>query len=102
MAEAAAGWQNFYIMAGGAAATLIGLIFIALTLNAKAFLKHQLYRERALARSCRSSGRCSSPRRCSCRANRPWCSAWRSSSSRLTFSPAAPTPSISHAEDSNP
>jgi hypothetical protein len=29
--EALRGWQNFYFMAGGAAATLLGLMFVALS-----------------------------------------------------------------------
>ncbi len=45
----AAAWQNFYLMTGGAAAALTGLIFVALSLQAKAIIGHPLFRDRALA-----------------------------------------------------
>jgi hypothetical protein len=31
-------WQNFYIMCGGAAAALTGLVFLALSMHAKAIM----------------------------------------------------------------
>src|SRR5882762_11943810 len=43
------GWHDFYIMAGGAAAALTGLIVVALSLHAKAIMAHPLYRDRAFA-----------------------------------------------------
>src|SRR5437016_6063253 len=45
----AAAWQNFYLMTGGAAAALTGLLFVALSLQAKAIIGHPLFRDRALA-----------------------------------------------------
>ena len=48
MSGDAAGWQNFYLMTGGAAAALTGLIFVALSLQAKAIVGHPLFRDRAL------------------------------------------------------
>lgn len=49
MAEDASGWQNFYLMAGGAAAVLTGLIFVALSLHTTAIMAQPLYRDRAFA-----------------------------------------------------
>jgi hypothetical protein len=49
MSNDPAGWQNFYIMAGGAAAALTGLIFLALSMQAKAIMAARLYRDRAFA-----------------------------------------------------
>src|SRR5258708_20091866 len=49
MAADAASWQNFYLMTGGAAAALTGLLFVALSLQAKAIIGHPLFRDRALA-----------------------------------------------------
>jgi len=43
-----AAWQNFYLMTGGAAAALTGLIFVALSLQARAIIGHPLFRDRAL------------------------------------------------------
>ena len=40
-------WQNFYVMVGGAAAALTGLILVAVSLHLKAILGHPLYRDRA-------------------------------------------------------
>ena len=41
MVEAPAeAWQNFYVMAGGAAAALVGLILVALSLHLRAILGH--------------------------------------------------------------
>ncbi len=33
-----AGWQNFYVMVGGAAAALTGLLFVAMSLHSKAII----------------------------------------------------------------
>ena len=43
-----ADWHDFYVMAGGAAAALAGLILVALSLHLRAIIEHPLYRERAL------------------------------------------------------
>ena len=43
-----ADWHDFYVMAGGAAAALAGLILVALSLHLRAIIDHPLYRERAL------------------------------------------------------
>jgi modulator of FtsH protease len=40
-------WQNFYVMVGGAAAALTGLILVAVSLHLPAILGHPLYRDRA-------------------------------------------------------
>ena len=45
----AAAWHDFYVMAGGAAAALTGLVVVALSLHAKAIMAHPLYRDRAFA-----------------------------------------------------
>jgi hypothetical protein len=42
-----AGWQAFYLMTGGAAAVLTGLIFVALSSHMSTILAHPLYRDRA-------------------------------------------------------
>jgi hypothetical protein len=42
-------WHDFYVMAGGAAAALTGLVVVALSLHAKAIMSHPLYRDRAFA-----------------------------------------------------
>ena len=42
-------WNDFYVMVGGAAAALTGLVLVAVSLHAKAILGHPLYRDRALA-----------------------------------------------------
>jgi len=49
MAEDASSWQNFYLMAGGAAAALTGLIFVALSLQTRAIMAHRLFKDRAFA-----------------------------------------------------
>jgi hypothetical protein len=46
MAEAHA-WEAFYVMAGGAAAVLTGLIFVAVTLHATPIIGNVLHRDRA-------------------------------------------------------
>ena len=40
-------WQNFYVMVGGAAAALTGLILVAVSLHVRAILGHPLYRDRS-------------------------------------------------------
>ena len=40
-------WQNFYVMVGGAAAALTGLILVAFSLHLRAILGHPLYRDRS-------------------------------------------------------
>ncbi len=40
-AQAVTGWHDFYVLIGTAAATLVGLLFVALTLNADRFRKVQ-------------------------------------------------------------
>jgi modulator of FtsH protease len=42
-------WHDFYVMAGGAAAALTGLLFVAMSLHLKAVMAHPLYGRRALA-----------------------------------------------------
>ena len=44
-----AGWHDFYIMTGGAAAALTGLVVVALSLHAKTIMSHPLFRDRAFA-----------------------------------------------------
>ena len=41
------GWTNFYVMAGGAAAALTGLILVAVSLHIRPILGHPLYRDRS-------------------------------------------------------
>ncbi|HYK98697.1 MAG TPA: hypothetical protein VEU77_09950 [Candidatus Acidoferrales bacterium] len=43
------GWHDFYVMTGGAAAALTGLVVVALSLHARAIMAHPLYRDRAFA-----------------------------------------------------
>jgi modulator of FtsH protease len=43
------GWHDFYVMSGGAAAALTGLVVVALSLHAKAIMAHPLFRDRAFA-----------------------------------------------------
>jgi modulator of FtsH protease len=45
----ASGWQNFYLMVGGAAAALTGLIFVAVSLHTRSIMGNELYRDRAWA-----------------------------------------------------
>ena len=40
-------WANFYVMAGGAAAALTGLILVAVSLHLRPILSHPLYRDRS-------------------------------------------------------
>ncbi len=44
----AAPWQNFYVMVGGAAAALTGLLFVAMSLHSKAIIAHPLHGTRAV------------------------------------------------------
>jgi modulator of FtsH protease len=45
----AGAWHDFYVMAGGAAAALTGLLFVAMSLHSRAIIAHPLYGGRALA-----------------------------------------------------
>jgi len=44
----AAPWQGFYVMVGGAAAALTGLLFVAMSLHSKAIIAHPLHGTRAV------------------------------------------------------
>ena len=48
MAYDPADWQNFYVMTGGAAAALTGLLFVAMSLHAKAIMDNRFYSNRAI------------------------------------------------------
>lgn len=48
MAYDPAPWQNFYVMTGGAAAALTGLLFVAMSLHAKTIMGNLFYRSRAI------------------------------------------------------
>jgi modulator of FtsH protease len=48
MAYDPAAWQNFYITTGGAAAALTGLLFVAMSLHAKAIMAHPVLGNRAV------------------------------------------------------
>jgi hypothetical protein len=48
MAFDPAPWQNFYVMTGGAAAALTGLLFVAMSLHAKTIMGNNFYRNRAV------------------------------------------------------
>jgi hypothetical protein len=41
-------WHDFYVMAGGAAAALAGLLFVAMSLHADAVMRTLFYRNRAV------------------------------------------------------
>ncbi len=43
-----AGWQNFYVMLGGANAALTGLVFVALSIHLREVLAHPQLRPRAV------------------------------------------------------
>ncbi len=49
MAYDPAAWQNFYIMTGGAADALTGLVFVAMSLHAKTIMGNPFYRSRAIS-----------------------------------------------------
>lgn len=42
-------WHDFYVMAGGAAAALTGLLFVAMSLHSRTIIQHPLYGRRSLA-----------------------------------------------------
>jgi Na+/H+-translocating membrane pyrophosphatase len=42
-------WANFFIMTGGAAAALTGLLFVAMSLHAEAIMANRFYRSRAIS-----------------------------------------------------
>ena len=48
MAYDAQSWQNFYVMSGGAAAALTGLLFVAMSIHAREIMAHPLLGNRAL------------------------------------------------------
>ena len=48
MAYDPSGWQNFYVMTGGAAAALTGLLFVAMSLHARAIIAHPVLGNRAV------------------------------------------------------
>lgn len=41
-------WHDFYVMAGGAAAALTGLLFVAMSLHASAIMRNPFFRYRAI------------------------------------------------------
>jgi hypothetical protein len=43
-----AAWQNFYVMTGGAAAALTGLLFVAMSLHAKTIMENRFFSNRAV------------------------------------------------------
>jgi len=48
MAYDPTGWQNFYVMTGGAAAALTGLLFVAMSIHSKAIIAHPVLGNRAV------------------------------------------------------
>ena len=49
-AQGLEGWHDFYLLIGTASATLVGLLFVALTLNAEILRRDEFGATRALAR----------------------------------------------------
>jgi hypothetical protein len=49
MTAGASSWQSFYLMVGGAAAALTGLIFVAVSLHTRSIMGNELHRDRAWA-----------------------------------------------------
>ena len=41
-------WQNFYVMTGGASAALAGLLFVAMSLHARAIMQDRFFSNRAV------------------------------------------------------
>jgi modulator of FtsH protease len=41
-------WQNFYVMTGGAAAALTGLLFVAMSLHARSIMESRFFSRRAI------------------------------------------------------
>ena len=48
MAYDTASWQNFYVMTGGAAAALTGLLFVAMSLHARTIMEDRFFSNRAV------------------------------------------------------
>jgi len=48
MAYNSGAWQNFYVMTGGAAAALTGLLFVAMSIHSKAIMTHPVFGSRAV------------------------------------------------------
>ena len=48
MAFDAERWHDFYVMSGGAAAALAGLLFVAMSLHARTVMSNLFYRNRAM------------------------------------------------------
>src|SRR5215472_10667341 len=48
MAYNPADWHDFYVMTGGAAAALTGLLFVAMSLHAREIMENRFYTDRAI------------------------------------------------------